>query len=222
VNYLTTSEPTPTTSAPDQMINFDAVIRGFAPQARLLLKKSKETDARALSAIQNQTAPNRDDRDLAIRSWLREYGVFQGIVGPKRQAIASAIVTWADTRDIGRDLTTADALDIAHCELLSVCACGGGFTSLASKALWLCYPQSVPIFDRFVQRALWMISKLEKDIVTPEAKSDYWKFVHIWKALYDRYGGTLEAIDLGDYPYRVRIFDKILWLIGKPGYGLES
>jgi hypothetical protein len=207
------------------MINFDAVIRGFAPQARLLLKESKETDARALSAIQNQTAPNRDDREQAIRGWLREYGVFQGIGGPKRNAIASAIVTWADTRNLQLDLATADALDMAHSELVRVCACGGerGFTSLASKALWLCYPRSVPIFDGFVQRALWMISKLEKDIVSlPEAKSDYGKFVHIWKALYDRYSGTLEAIDLGDYPYRVRIFDKILWLIGKPGYGLES
>ena len=202
------------------MINFETVIRGFAPQAlRLQLEEFEKADAKALNAVQNKLALNRDQ---AIRSWLQKYQVFQGIDGRNRLAIASAIVTWADTRDLQRDLTTADALNMAHRELMGVCACGGdrGYTSLASKGLWLCYPQSVPIFDSFAQRALWIISKLEKDIVTlPESEPEYRKFVHIWKALYDRYSGTLEAIDIGKYPYRVRIFDKILWLIGEPRYG---
>jgi hypothetical protein len=204
----------------DQMINFGVVIRRFAPQAlRLQRNESEQADNIALNAIQNKISPNRDE---TISTWLRKYGVLQGIDGSKRRAIASAIVKWADARDMQRDLTTADALDMAHRELAGVCACGGdrGFTSLASKALWLCYPQSVPIFDSFAQRALWIISKLEKDIVTlPETESEYRRFVHIWKSLYDRYKSALEEIDLGDYPYRVRIFDKILWLIGERGYG---
>lgn len=134
---------------------------------------------------------------------------------------------WADVRDVKRDLTTTDALGQAHRELMAACVAANqenrDFTSLASKALWLCYPDSVPIFDMFAQRTLWVISKLEKDIhPLPDIETEYKKFVHIWKALYDRYASTINGIDIGAYPYRVRIFDKILWLIGEPRYGVRS
>jgi hypothetical protein len=94
---------------------------------------------------------------------------------------------------------------------------------LASKALWLCYPGSVPLYDSYAQRALWVICKLEKEIPTlPENEPEYRKFVHVWKAVYDRYAGAINSIEIGTYPYRVRIFDKILWLIGEPRYSRSS
>lgn len=37
----------------------------------------------------------------------------------------------------------------------------------SSKALWLRYPHDVPIFDSFVQRALWVIAKLEESSFQP-------------------------------------------------------
>jgi hypothetical protein len=207
------------------MISLEAVILSFAPQAlRLQLEESEKTDTKALSALQDKSAPNRGE---AIRSWLQSYEVFQGIDGPKRPAIATAIVEWADARDIHRDLGTTDALEEVHLELAAVCVSANGesrdFASLASKALWLCYPDSVPIFDRFAQRALWVISKLEKDMQTlPESETEYKKFIYIWRAIYDRYAVTINSIEIGSYPYRVRIFDKILWLIGEPRYGLRE
>ena len=110
---------------------------------------------------------------------------------------------------------------------MGVCVSANGesreFTSLASKGLWFCYPESVPIFDRFAQRALWVISTLEKDITPlPESESEYKKFIHFWKALYERYATIINSLDIGSYPYCVRIFDKILWLIGEPRYGVRS
>jgi hypothetical protein len=65
-----------------------------------------------------------------------------------------------------------------------------------------------------------LVSKLEPDIsVLSTSDSEYRQFVHVWMALYQRYRIAIDAIDIGDYPYRVRIFDKILWLIGEPRYG---
>jgi len=90
---------------------------------------------------------------------------------------------------------------------------------LASKALWLYYPYDVPIFDSFAQRALWVIAKLEAGGMAGIAEgSEYHRFLHAWKILYDRYGAALCEIDTHGYPYRVRIFDKILWMIGTRDY----
>lgn len=207
------------------MISLEAIIRDFGPRAiRLQVEEFEQTDNRALEAIQDRTAP---DRSEAIRSWLQSYEVFQGIKGPRRIAIATAALNWADTCDPQRDVTTVEDLATAHGEILAICERANGkkrdFTSLASKALWLRYPDAVPIFDSFAQRALWVISKLESDIpILAGNVSEYRKFVYLWKTLYDRYASIINAMEVGTYPYRVRIFDKILWLIGEPLYGRRS
>jgi hypothetical protein len=96
------------------------------------------------------------------------------------------------------------------------------FVSLASKALWLRYPDVVPLYDRFAQDALWILSKLESDLpLVPEGTTRYGAFALIWQTLYDRYAVSVAAIDNKGYPYRVRIFDRILWLIGEPTYGFS-
>jgi hypothetical protein len=67
---------------------------------------------------------------------------------------------------------------------MTVCSHADGrsrdFTSLASKALWLSYPHDVPIFDSFVQRALWVIAKLEDGgMKGPTGGSEYRRFIHM-------------------------------------------
>lgn len=89
----------------------------------------------------------------------------------------------------------------------------------SQEALWLCYPASVPLYDSFTQCALWVLSKLLDIDPLPKAEPEYRQFVHMWKALYQRYESTLNEIPLGNYPYRVRIFDMVLWLVGQPRYG---
>ena len=91
-----------------------------------------------------------------------------------------------------------------------------------SKALWLCYPNAVPIFDGYARDALYTISKLENGVsVLPEKRPEYEQFVHIWKQLYSKYQATIEDLDMGAYAYRVRVFDRILWLIGRPSYRIN-
>ena len=207
------------------MINFEAVIRHFGPKAVALQLDEVMEDSAALQAMKNRSSPDRSaaDRVAAIRGWLRAYEVFQGIDGPKRTMITEAVLLWTDSQGEGDNLGTLDALVDAHKKLMDKCCIAYGrprdFTSLASKALWLRYPETVPLFDSFVRRALWVISKIERDIAPPTAeKSEYRNFACAWKTLYERYASAITSIDNRGYPYRVRIFDKILWIIGTPGY----
>lgn len=209
------------TTGDKPLIDFEAVIRHFGTEAaRLQLREAEALDNPVLASLRNKDASNRVE---VLRSWFFNYQVFQGIPSEKRLAIASAVLKWADTRELQASLNTAGAVEQAHTELMAVCSNADGrnrdFTSLASKALWLCYPYDVPIFDSFAQRALWVIAKLEtRGGDTIVNGSEYRRFLHVWKALYDRYAVVLSEIETHGYPYRVRIFDKILWMIGTRDY----
>jgi hypothetical protein len=91
-------------------------------------------------------------------------------------------------------------------------------TSLTSKALWCCYPEEIPIFDSYAQRALWTLSRL-MGIPQPADAGAYSRFVSVWLPLYRCIERTLDDARLSNYPYKVRVFDRILWIIGQPGYG---
>jgi nucleoside-specific outer membrane channel protein Tsx len=45
----------------------------------------------------------------------------------------------------------------------------------------------------------------------------YTRFVKVWLNLYHRV--TIDDNRLDGYPFKVRVFDKILWIIGQPDYG---
>lgn len=148
----------------------------------------------------------------------------------QRDQVTEAVLAWK--RDPRKDLTTPEALSAAHAELTDeICrtyipkdpeAKKRNFTSLASKALWLCYPDSVPIFDGYARYAIYVLSKLQGGIaLRPETEPEYSQFVHVWKQLYAKHRDTLESLDIGSYPYRVRVFDRTLWLIGRPSYRVE-
>jgi len=214
------------------MMNFETVVRHYWPKALRNIKedpKELERDQEAIKAVTDRQLPISKRRD-DLRKWLWFYRVLQGLTTDEGLKIAGAVLGWADDdRNRGRNLTTAEALAAAHAELMKVVcqAYGNGhaFTSLASKALWLCYPESVPMFDGRTRNALYVISKIENGInpiaeKTPESKKtpEYEQFVHVWKQLYSKCKETIENLDIGDYPYRVRVFDRILWLIGGPFY----
>jgi hypothetical protein len=119
-------------------------------------------------------------------------------------------------------------------------------TSLTSKLLWLCYPKSVPIFDGHAKRALHVISKLDltyakngiisgclnprpslptatavcHTFAPPAGCNKYKIFSEIWFEVYDSppVSTALAGFNPALCPYKVRVFDKILWLIGQPQY----
>jgi hypothetical protein len=234
------------------MVDFEAIVGHFWPKALRAIHEYDDyevkNDREALCAL-NDTEYKREgslkkrsvhrtdtlcDKNLSDRveclvKWFESYAVFLGVTAAERVRIAEAVLRWTDRdkeRNPSRDLTTAKALADAHAELMEVVCQAYGknhdFTSLASKALWLCYPNSVPIYDRNARNALHVIGKIEDGITTISEKSPkYAQFVHVWKQLYERHKGTIENLDIGTYPYRVRVFDRVLWLIGQPTYRVD-
>jgi hypothetical protein len=208
------------------MIDFDAVIRHFGPKAVETLNGELDFDESRVRALADQELSTRKDD---VRTWLQSYGVLRvRDIGPRLDGIMTAIFEWADSRDLQRDLATVDALAMAHAELMAVVSQAytapgekrRDFTSFASKMLWLCYPDSVPIVDSYATRTLWVISKLELSMIPlAHNHTTYRQFVHVWRELYARHDATIEALNHKGYPYRVRVFDRILWLIGQPQYG---
>jgi len=208
------------------MIDFEAIIRHlWANAIKEMMWDHAHYDVKALDALSREDDPNRRD---TIRDWLQSYRVFRvpGIA-TQRDKIADAVLRWADSRDRERDLGGPDALYAAHKELMkSVCDAyvhdsqnkRREFTSLTSKALWLCYPGQVPMFDSYAQRALWVLAKLEIGIAAPPSGADYYQFVSVWTEFYERYLDTISGLDTNGYPYRVRVFDRILCMIGKDEY----
>jgi len=208
------------------MIDFEAIIRHlWANAINGMMWDHAHYDVKALDALSREDDQNRR---ATIRDWLQYYQVFRvrGIA-TQRDKIADAVLRWADSRDRDRNLDGPDALSAAHEELMkSVCDAyvhdsqnkRREFTSLTSKALWLCYPGQVPMFDSYAQRALWVLAKLEIGIAAPPSGADYYQFVSVWTQFYERYLDTISGLDTNGYPYRVRVFDRILWMIGKDQY----
>jgi hypothetical protein len=216
------------------MINFEAIIRHFWQRAVEDVERDHAAyDENALKVLGEENASNRRD---TIRDWFQAYRVFRvrGI-GAQRNEIVDAFLKWVDSRDRERNLDTAAALSDAHKELETL-ICNAytrnsqnkarEFTSLTSKALWLCYPDKVPMFDGHAQRALWVLAKLEIGIATPpngpDADDKYFQFVSVWKHFYGKYLAEISNLDTNGYPYRVRVFDRILWLIGKEQYTVSA
>ncbi len=101
-----------------QVINFDAVIRHFGQRAVSLQLREMDTDSKALHALDNNSVSSRS---ADVRRWLRSCRVFQGFLDPERHAVTTAVLEWADHRDVHRDLHSVAALAGAHQELMEAC-----------------------------------------------------------------------------------------------------
>ena len=147
------------------MLVFDVLIRHIGPKAVKISLQRSASDNKGLKAMR---APGVRGRANATRKWLESYNVFQGFDTAQRTALSRTILRWADSQGRYSRMGALDTLAQTHAALAQACsrAVGGerDFTSLASKALWLRYPRQVPICDRFVERALWTLSKLEPDL----------------------------------------------------------
>jgi hypothetical protein len=208
-----------------RMLDFESMIRQFAPQAvKNYVAYDLERDKDALDSLKSADASTREG---GVRKWLEGYKVLMGFTTEQRNNIAHAVVKNADERDANRDIDSIESLSQIHAEVMRACTNGLGkerdFTSLASKALWLYYPDKVPLFDSLAHRALCVLSKLD-DVPqqTTEDASKYESFIFVWKTLYTRYSPVFESLDLQPCQYTVRVFDGILMCIGKDRYWMEA
>lgn len=207
-------------------IDLNTLVEVFLDEAvRRQREECQELDAPAVCAL-NEASENLTSRTDTMLRWLRSYSVYQGFEEEDRRNVASAVIEFADARNkaatLQSDTEIIKLFDVLH----EKCRQGvkqnrdgqlRDLSSLSSKALWCCYPNIIPIYDSFAERALWIISRLMQT-KRPDAGSRYSRFVSVWRDAYRRV--SIDDDRLHGYPYKVRVFDKILWIIGQRDFGV--
>src|ERR1019366_9955751 len=105
------------------MINFDALIRDFGPEAIQRVSIEADWDGRALDAM---CAKGAERRLEVIRDWLSSYAVFQGIDGSRRDSISKAVLDWADSQPTNSTLVTLEGVIQALTVLENACSQADG------------------------------------------------------------------------------------------------
>jgi len=168
----------------------------------------------------------RREREKQVLTFLRYYKVVRFFPPENSWEIARRIVEFADaprpdglSRNKSQILSEYERLRERLQPAAPVSKSGKlrKITSLTSKALWCCYPEDVPIFDDYAQRALQIIGRLCR--IAPEAKqSEFGSFVDVWLQLYELIEPVIDQADLKGFPYKIRVLDGLLWYLGKPSF----
>ena len=206
----------------------------IAPAVHLSMGEQKIDDTAIKSVhIKTQTKRRED-----LQNCLRHYTVLMGFKNSTRDKIVTSVLKFADMNgcdlNLGKDSTLYDKFDklidnfnILYYECCSVVPSNKNnnprdLTSLTSKALWCCYPNAVPLYDRFAQNAVWVLGRLTD--IKPDSrfmKQRYAAFSYIWIKMYDEVLPLINQADLKGYPNKVRVFDRILWIIGEENYNRD-
>jgi hypothetical protein len=169
-----------------------------------------------------------------VKSWMRDYSLFQGITGQSRDAIANCFLDFARSharhsslsdevvKELYADLFTALYRQLAR-----------SWMSATSKLLWCLYPEDIVIYDAFVHRTLVVMRCIDSDLsefprigAPPAIKSKadvasatahymtYQAMVRKLQAVHAKALSDLRQCNNETYPYDIRIIDKLLWMIG--------
>jgi hypothetical protein len=174
-----------------------------------------DVDNAVINAI-NQRDLDSEDRKRSVVYWLNRYKVFMGFSTESRIAIAGQIIAFADERQ-------DDSLGLDKVRIVSefnrlkkriTTVTSREVISLTSKALWCCYPDDVPIFDRNAVNALRVISRICHLTPSPSCE-EYACFVDVWFQVYDEIEPVINREALFDCPHKVRVLDRLLWYLGQ-------
>ena len=169
-------------------------------------------------------------RKKSLVDWLNRYKVLMGVATDTRASIAGQIIAFADERedkslhrDKNRIVSEFDKLKdrIDKAAPRNKTGKGRAVTSLTSKALWCCYPNDVPIFDRNAVSALGVISRV-CHLAPGRNQSEYASFVDVWFRVYNEVESVIGPEDMSDCPYKVRALDRLLWYLGQDGFYDQS
>lgn len=211
------------------MCDINQMVERFLNEAvwRCRNEGGQEDDA-VIGALDDRNQSTEVKRKEVLK-WLRYYGVLRGLNAADREAVPSVIVEFADARAaVVSQLCEVEIIEKFK-DLHKRCSSKvhprqngepRSLISLTSKALWCCYPYAIPLFDAYAQRTLWVVSRLMDLDRPPDAQTpyeEYGRFVSVWLSLYRR--ATIDDGRLDGYRYKVRVFDRILWIIGQPDYG---
>jgi len=181
-------------------------------------------------------ASGPQDADL-VRTWMREYGLFQGITTQDRNAVVKQFLHFAGQHERTDNQPSAADIEALFTELLTALhrQVPRSWVSASSKLLWCLYPQTVVIYDAFVHRALVAMQCLDDDLAdfprigaAPRIGSEadiplavrhymnYHAMVHQLFSVHRELLNDLRSKYGVTYPYDIRIIDKVLWMIGNP------
>jgi hypothetical protein len=187
--------------------------------------RDTDEDNLAINAT-TQRDLNPSDREKAIVRWLDYYKVLMFIPQDRRIAIAHQIITFADGPREGSLHGDKDKIVFEFNKLGERVNKVGpskktgepfALTSLTSKALWCCYPEDVPIFDRNAANSLRVISRICHLFPGP-SQSEYAYFVDLWLQVYSQVEAVISQADLSDCRYKVRALDRLLWYLGQVSF----
>src|SRR5438270_5208050 len=178
------------------------------------------------------------DQDISlIKSWMRDYGLFQGLTTENRNKIANRFLLFSTSVRSTMNVADRKILEEKYSELFKMLfsQINRSWVSATSKLLWCVYPNEVVIYDSFVWRALVVMQCLDTELanfprigvapkVTREldialAVKHYMNYQDIVKNIFERNSATLNELRgkyKETYPYDIRIIDKLLWMIGNP------
>jgi hypothetical protein len=172
-----------------------------------------------------------------VMSWMRDYGLFQGIRTSDREAIVNKYaVLIFDTTDCNKNPNTKQ-IEVMFHQFLSEFyeTVPRKWLSATSKLLWCSFPDNIVIYDAFVERALVILQGVTSYLAdmpriktSPVIKTT--NDIDIAVNYYLNYQGMVLAIvtehqkQLNElrskhnetYPHDIRIIDKLLWMLGNP------
>lgn len=217
---------------------FGALIKAYGKAALAAIDgATRNTDAIAIEAMAGQGT--RGDRIAALAHWITLYKVHRVAWSGEESSFSAhmaqvAIDTFANQPrgDLQRDFNhLVSSLNMAYQKENS--GDDRSFLSLSSKLLWLRYPKEAPIFDSQAHRSVLILRRVHDahmgDARIPATRSEnrheskanadirrYGSFVQDYLEIYGRCQSAVEGFASQEgYPYPIRVFDKVLWLLGK-------
>jgi hypothetical protein len=196
--------------------NFDEAIK---------IQSAFEHDLEMVKSAKENTLNN-----LMVKDWMRGYGLFQGIKNEVREQIANEYINFVKLKQ-GKDLNLENDFKELHKRLHKVCK--RKWLSATSKLLWCMHPNDVVIYDAFVERSIAILQCLDKDLAKlprvdypPNIKKSngqdlitkhYINYQNLVILLYQKYQNLISKLKSEssvNYEFDIRIFDKLLWIMG--------
>ena len=203
-------------------------------------------ETRYATACAMQRAIHRDPQMVAmlregphdatlVQAWMREYGLFQGITAPHRNAIVHRFLTFVGEHERHVQEPNTDEIQALYVGLFTALhgQVGRSWVSATSKLLWCLYPNTIVIYDAFVHRALAVMQCIDNDLEgfprvgqppkvngpadIVNAAQHYMNCQAMVRRLLSVQGQLLRELRERHnelYPYDVRIMDKVLWMMG--------
>ena len=181
------------------------------------------------------------NKQLVI-SWMRDYGLFQGIKTIDREAIVNKYAALVfDATDCYQSPNTKQ-IEVMFHQFLSEFyeTVPRKWLSATSKLLWCSFPDNIVIYDAFVERALVILQgvtlyladmpriKTSPVIKTPndidlvvEFYLNYQGMVIAIMAEHQKQLNKLRSKYNETYSHDIRIIDKVLWMLGNPNQTFE-